>query len=229
MTENLNHNIDTVEALWPRINQTYRFDSTERRSVPCDALADGAEYALRFRMDDAQAKALYKKMQTAYASRKETSWPEKLEMPFKKEDDGSFSHRARLKGAFGQQTTRQPAQWDSKGKKLPKDFLLTSGSTINIAVVFVPYNMVGGSAGVSLRLRAVQVLDLKPMVEESPFGVVADGFEVAEADTNPFTPAAEAVEAAEEEEPKKVVKKTTKVAPKEGSGELDSILDGWDG
>ena len=86
--------------------------------------------------------------------------------------------------------------------------------------------MVGGGAGVSLRLRAVQVLDLKPMVEESPFGVVADGFEVAEADTNPFTPAAEA---AEEEEPKKVVKKTTKAAPKEGSGELDSILDGWDG
>tara|TARA_R110002124_G_scaffold98439_3_gene243922 strand:+ start:3182 stop:3862 length:681 start_codon:yes stop_codon:yes gene_type:complete len=226
MTESLNHNIDTVEALWPRINQTYRFDNTERRSVPCGATEAGAEYALRFRMDGTQAKALYAKMAAAYESRKETSWPEKLEMPFKKEDDGFFSHKARLKGAFGQQTTRQPAQWDSKGKKLPEDFLLTTGSTINIAVVFVPYNMVGGGAGVSLRLRAVQVLDLKPMVEESPFGVVADGFEVAEADTNPFTPAAEA---AEEEEPKKVVKKTTKAAPKEGSGELDSILDGWDG
>ena len=32
----MTHLIETVEALYPRINQTYRFDNTENRSVPCE-------------------------------------------------------------------------------------------------------------------------------------------------------------------------------------------------
>ena len=57
-----NYKIRDVEALWPKINTTYKFDSTENRSVPCSALDDGAEYSMQFKMSEAQAKALYKEM-----------------------------------------------------------------------------------------------------------------------------------------------------------------------
>ena len=55
----LNYNINDVEALWPKINRTYKFDSTEQRSVPCNATDAGSEYNIMFRMDKDQAKALY--------------------------------------------------------------------------------------------------------------------------------------------------------------------------
>ena len=35
--------ISNVEALWPRINKTYKFDSAENRTVPCEATDDGAK------------------------------------------------------------------------------------------------------------------------------------------------------------------------------------------
>jgi len=216
----MNHNINDVEAMWPRINRTYKFDNTEKRSVPCDATDDGASYTLQFRMNEAQAKDLYKRMKAAYATRQaeNSDWPEKLSMPFKKDEDGTYTHKAKLKGAYGGEATRKPAQYDAKGVKLDDDFLLTNGSTVNIAVVFTPYHGMMGT-GVSLRLRAVQVIDLKPMEEQSPFGAV-EGFEVSpKEDDNPF----DAVE-----EPKKTTKKAAPAKPKEGSDDLSSIVDDWD-
>jgi hypothetical protein len=51
------------------------------------------------------------------------------------------------------------------------DFQLTSGSTVNVAVQAVPY-MTGMASGVSLRLRAVQLLELAEVAAgASPFDV----------------------------------------------------------
>ena len=232
----MTHLVSNVEILYPRINQCYRFCNTENKSVPCDALEDGAKYETQFRMDKAQAKELYDAMAVAYAERREKSWPEKLEIPFKKDDDGKFIGKAVLKGAYGKDTTAKPKQYDAKSKELPEDFKLTTGSVGNIAVVFVPYNM--RDNGVSLRLKAVQVTKYQePMSAASPFGIV-DGFEL-EVDENPFavqdTPKA-VVEAASDDlfedepkkvsEPKKVVKKAAP-APKDDA-DLASIVDEWD-
>ena len=54
----MNYKIANVEALYPRINKTYKFDSGENRSVPCDPLDDGAAYEMSFKMNETQAKAL---------------------------------------------------------------------------------------------------------------------------------------------------------------------------
>ena len=230
-TANSSYNIDNVEALWPKLNQTYKFDSTERRTLPCDALDDGAEYALQFRMNLVQAKALYKEMREAYKNTRQAEWPEKFELPFKEEDDSdgkSFTHKAKLKGAYGKDATRAPAQYDAKSKRLPEDFLLTTGSTVNIAVSFTPYHGAMGT-GVSLRLKAVQVIDLKPMREpESPFGAV-DGFDFdADAgggeEDNPFAKP----EDAPVEEPKKKAAKKAAPPPEQGSDDLGAIVDDWD-
>lgn len=213
----MNYNINNVTAMWPRINRTYKYDSAEQRSVPCNPTDEGSAYTLQFRMNEEQAKALYKQMKLAYDSKKESSWPEKFVMPFKKDDDGMFTHKAKLKGAYGNEPTRKPVHYDAKGIKLPEDFMLTNGSLVNVAIVFVPYNM--RDNGVSLRLRAVQVIDLKPMQDDSPFTAV-EGFE-ATASENPFE------EDTPVQEPKKIVKKVTP-EPKKGGDDLASIVDNWD-
>jgi len=166
--------IKNVEAQWPRINKTYKFDNAENRTIPCDAFEDGAKYEMKFRMTKEQAKELYAGMCAAYEARREKGWPEKVEMPFSKDDDGMYSYKASLKGAYGKEATLKPVQYDSNGVTLPDDFLLTTGSTVNVAVIFVPYNM--REAGISLRLKVVQVIKYVPMEAASLFGKVEGGF-----------------------------------------------------
>jgi len=209
--------IKNVEALWPKINTTYHFDSKAGRSVACDAKADGAEYSIQFRMDEATAKGLYSEMSRVYQANKKEKWADKLDRTFVKDDDGMYTHKANLKGAYKNQVTSKPIQVDAKGNRLPEEFLLTTGSTVNVAVQFVPYDM-GGKQNVSLRLKAVQVIKYVPMEDKNPFEAT-DGFVYANED-NPFEEDAVA-------EPKKVVKKPSPPT-KDADDDLSSIVDDWD-
>jgi len=219
----MTHLINDVTAMYPRINQTYRFDTSENKSVPCDPKADGSSYELSFCMNKDQAKVLFKAMSEAYAEKREDKWPDKLDMPFTKDEDGMYIGKAKLKGSYGEELTRKPSQFDAKSNKLPDDFKLTSGSTVNIAVVFVPYNM--RDNGVSLRLKAVQVVKLAEQKESAnPFSAV-DGFDIK--DENPFVETAPEEPATEEEPaPKKVASKKSKPKPKDE--DLSSLIDDWD-
>lgn len=226
------HVINNAMAIYPKIDRTYRFDNTENRSVPCDPLDDGAEYTLQFKVDETTARALYSYMKGLYNERKKKGWPD-IQNPFKKTDDGKYQYKASLKGAYNGEKTNKPAQYDAKTQRLPDDFQLTSDSVVNIAVVGVPYSASMG-AGVSLRLRGVQVIKLAERRDVSPFGAV-DGFDVNE--SNPFAQSAPATttddldgfdEPAEPavEEPTKVVKKSAP-APAENE-DLSDIIDNWD-
>ena len=82
--------IKNVEALWPKINTTYHFDSKAGRSVTCDATADGAEYSIQFRMDNATAKDLYFAMSEVYQANRKDKWAEKLERMFVKEIENVY-------------------------------------------------------------------------------------------------------------------------------------------
>jgi hypothetical protein len=212
--------IENVEALWPKINTTYRFDNVASRSVTCEATADGAEYSIQFRMDNATAKALYLAMSEVYQANRKDKWAENLERLFVKDDDGMFTHKANLKGAYKNQPTAKPIQVDSKGNRLPADFLLTTGSTVNIAVSFVPYDM-GGKQNVSLRLRGVQVIKYIPYEDKNPFKET-DGYVFEAKEDNPFDTPDEAVA-----EPKKVVKKSSPPT-KDADDGLGKIVDKWD-
>jgi hypothetical protein len=227
--------IENIEALWPKIDQTYAFDKKANRSMPCGPRDTNAEFSIQFRMDQPTAKALFKAMSAAYQANREDKWAEKLANPFVKDDNGTYTHKATLKGSYNGQTTNKPAQYDSQGNTLPDDFQLTTGSTVNVAVKLVPYDF-GGSQSVSLRLNAVQVIKYVPMERSNPFGTVDGGF-VAE-DPNPFKakpktnnvlemkPATEVDEDDDgfEAEP---VKKTAKKAAvnSKTSGDLSDIVD----
>ena len=46
-----------VTVMYPRINRTYRFDSVENKTVPCDPMDDGAAYELSFMIGKDEARA----------------------------------------------------------------------------------------------------------------------------------------------------------------------------
>ena len=183
MSDPIYHVIKNVSALYPRINRTYRYDTTAGKSIPCDPLADQAIYGLQFKASNAQAKELYQVMIKAFteSDRRTPKWADKLDLPFNQDEEGLFIGKASLKGAYNGELTTPPKQFDSQNTPLPVDFLLTSGSTVNLSVTLYPYGPSDKSTGggVSLRLRAVQVIKYVPMQERSPFEVVEDGFQSA--------------------------------------------------
>ena len=183
-TSNSVHILNNVEALYPRLNTTYKYDTKANdgkgQSVPCEPLDEGAKYELNYRMDKDQAVGLYKDMKAAYNARKAANWPE---MPSAKEvfevqEDGTFVAKSSLKGSYNNELTRKPRQFDARNQLLPDDFQLTTGSTINSQLALIPYSSNNGN-GVSLRLRAVQVVKFKEVEQSSPFGEV-DGFSGSE-------------------------------------------------
>ena len=230
--QNLQYIVEDVEALWPKINRPYRFDNKEKRSVPCDATDDQAKYEIDFRMNKGQAQDLWKAMSGAYASQKQESWPDKIKNPFKKEEEGgTFTFKSKLSAAYNGNATPAPAQYDAKNKQLDERFELTTGSTVNERVVFVPYSIDKDRTGVSLRLKGVQVTNYVPRKSISPFKAV-DGFTSEDSsDDNPFEEvvvdtASEEEDILEVEEPKKMSKKSA--APKEEKSEIADVLSQWD-
>ena len=229
--------IENVEALWPKIDTTYVFKPKPiGRSMPCDPSEKDAEYSIPFRMDNETAKKLFMAMSKSYQANREKDWDEKLSNPFIKDDDGTYTYKANLKGKYSSGLSKPPMQLDSQGNKLPADFQLTTGSTVNVAVQFNPYKGYGQNS-VNLRLRAVQVIKLSERSEYNPFGKVDGGFTIE--DANPFTKTAEKsnvvsiaepVDDFDEEpvkEPKKVVKKPAPPPPT-AEDDLSSVLDAWD-
>ena len=103
-------------------------------------------------------------------------WPDKpTNLPYKRNADNEIVGKCKLKGSYGGDVTQPPKQVDASRNRLPDDFMLTTNSKVNVAVVIVPYNT-GSLNGVSLRLRAVQVLELAELEGgDDPFDKV-DGF-----------------------------------------------------
>jgi hypothetical protein len=175
--------IHGAKALYPRINQTYRFDNkagAKGQTVPCDITEDGAKYEMSLALNKQEAGVLYKAMKVAYEDRSGDDWPS---MPassevFEKDEDGAYIIKTVLKGMFGKDQVAPPKQYDAANKPLERDFLLTTGSTVNVLVTLVPYNM--STNGVSLRLRQVQVTNLVELQARSAFGVVEGGFTAAQ-------------------------------------------------
>jgi hypothetical protein len=193
----MQHIINGVTARYPRLNATYKFDSAEQRSVKCDPLDDGAAYEMQFVMDSDTAKTLHglcmEAWKNAAALDPKKIWLEKPGLlPYKKQEDGTVVGKAKLKGAYGTDKVDPPLQVDAKRNRLPADFMLTTGSRVNLSVTIVPYKT-GAVSGVTLRLRAVQVIELaEGMTASDPFGEV-DGYVAgaaarASVQNDPFAP-----------------------------------------
>ena len=227
--------LNNVEALYPKLDQPYHFDrqggkNKQGASVPCLATAQGATYQVNFKMTAAQAKDLFTCMAKAYEDSKEDSWPA-LTMPFTKTDDKMFEGKAKIPASFDGRPTTQPKQYDANNTPLDGEFQLTSGSTINVFVELVSYNGSMGN-GVSLRLRAIQVIKYKEYSAASPFetqeGFTQSGFAASTENLDAvFDTDAKPVEEEVVEEPKVKVSKKKQDAPKPDV-DLASLLDEFD-
>ena len=228
------HLIERVEALYPKLHQTYRYDKKippKGKTVPCGPTEDGAKFEMDFKMTESQAKELYSHMEAAYKAEADKDWPD---MPkhteiFNRDDEGNFIGTVQLKGQFNGNVTEPPLIVDSKNKKLPPEFRLTTGSLVNLGVNLIPYNM--STNGVSLRIKAVQVIKLVEKKAHSPFRAIDDGW-VIEDEDDPSTVFLSTADTAPVEEdevpaPKKVSKKTEGAAPPPDE-DLASIVDDWD-
>jgi len=180
----MQHILNNVSILYPRLNQPYRFDSAENKSVACKWDEDGAGYETNFIMDKDEAVTLGRICKEAWknAVALNNNWPNKPEkMPAKivKAEDGSTEYhgKCRIKAKYGSDQTQQPKQVDAKRNPFPSDFRLTTGSKANISVTVVPFFMSKDNNGVSLRIRAVQVTELaqEQVSNNDPFSVV-DGY-----------------------------------------------------
>tara|TARA_R110000796_G_scaffold61348_4_gene142095 strand:- start:405 stop:1127 length:723 start_codon:yes stop_codon:yes gene_type:complete len=232
--------LNNVEALYPKLDQPYHFDrqggkNKQGATVPCLATAQGATYQVNFKMTAAQAKDLFTCMAKAYEDSKEDSWPA-LTMPFTKTDDKMFEGKAKIPASFDGRPTTQPKQYDANNTPLDGEFQLTSGSTINVFVELVSYNGSMGN-GVSLRLRAVQVIKYKEYSAASPFetqeGFTQSGFVEGTENLDTVFDTEEKTVVEEEavvevvEEPKVKVSKKKQNAPKPDV-DLASLLDEFD-
>ena len=180
------HVIRGVTAMYPRINQPYHWSESQNKSVPCSATQDGAAYEMSFTMNKDQAAELYALMKEAYMEGREKSWPEefpKAKKIFNKQEDGTYLAKTSIKAQYNGKLTNPPKQYDSQEKLLGEDFMLTTGSTVNIAVDFFPHKMNGGN--VALWLRMVQVIKYVPYEAPSPFGK-EEGFSVDDGAATPF-------------------------------------------
>jgi hypothetical protein len=180
---------ENVTAQYPRINQTYRFDNMENKTVPCKPEEDGAAYEVSFLMSNEDATEFLKKCdeiyeETAAADTKRKWKPKPMYYPYKELDDGQPQGKAKLKGAYNGEATKPPLQKDANRNSLPPDFRLTSGSKVNVWGQLFAYNT-GAVSGVGLRLRGVQVLELQEEASSDPFSAT-DGFTAAKQEDDPF-------------------------------------------
>lgn len=87
------------------------------------------------------------------------------DVPYSVNDDtGKVTVRFKLKAKVtpkqGDPFEQRPALFDAKGKPIGADAKIGGGSKVKVAYELVPYYTAIAGAGISLRLKAVQVIDL---------------------------------------------------------------------
>ena len=134
------------------------------------------------------------------------------ELPFIENDDGTVTFKFKLKAKVtpkkGDQFEQKPALFDAKGKPLNGEPKVGGGSVIKVSYEVVPYYTAIAGAGVSLRLKAVQIIELKEYSgggDAESYGFCEEeGFEADEdANAPPFAadePAAGGSEGGDEED-----------------------------
>ncbi|CAB4150153.1 single-stranded DNA-binding protein [uncultured Caudovirales phage] len=87
------------------------------------------------------------------------------DVPYSVNDDtGAVTVRFKLKAKvtpkMGDPFEQRPALFDAKGKPIGADIKIGGGSKVKVAYELVPYYTAIAGAGISLRLKAVQVINL---------------------------------------------------------------------
>ena len=174
-------------AVYPKIEKPdTKFDVNGVYSIDLDLSgADASELAAK----------LQKIADADYANECKAKGKKQLkraEMPWKQTEDGKTRFKFKLKAKAGtgeKQWDQKPALFDAKGNPV-KDLNVGSGSTVKVAFDVAPYFTAMVGHGISLRLRAVQVLELRQYIAGDNFDAfgfkATDGFVKEQEATVPF-------------------------------------------
>ena len=173
--------VRNAELLFPRLKDTYRFNSATKRSEPCTPTTTNAAWSAELKVSLAVAKELHAQMKAHYekcrARNKKLPDFSKI-FGFKKLEDGThavFSAKKKGVSAAGQPNKR-PTVIDHAKQAWPEDRLdVWSGTTANVRVRAFPTVDPDAKGGISLLLDVVQIL--KPAYGG---GASLDGFDEVE-------------------------------------------------
>lgn len=172
-----------------------------RLNVPDTKFVPEGVYSvkLEFTGDEAQELSAFldTKMQESFAEAKKENPAKKIkeaDAPYSWNDDGVLSVNFKMKASGttkdGKTWNRKPALFDAKGKPLDVGTTIGGGSKLILSYTPSPFYTGLIGAGLSMRLEAVQVIELKEGgngQSSDSFGFKEqDGFEAKEEVTSPF-------------------------------------------
>ena len=148
--------IRNVEFKYPRLNGTYRYNTSEKKSEECAPTASNAAYSIAWEMTAEEAKTLHAELKAHYETC-QTKAPFSKVFGMKKLDSGNYEFRAKRNGTNSQgQQNEKPRVID--GSKQPlADTAFWGGSKGSIKVTAYPVTDPDGIGGISLLIDTVQV------------------------------------------------------------------------
>ena len=152
---------DVGTALWPHLNEPdTKFDKDGSYSVNLILNKEGTE-----KIKSVMAQVLEEFIASGDANTKKSA-----PMPIKEDTDkegkptGDYQIKFKLKAvgqSRGERWEQRPALFDSSGQ--PMHEVIGNGSKIAVGCEVIPYSTAMAGTGVTLRLKAVFVIDLKSM------------------------------------------------------------------
>lgn len=173
-------------------------------STPDTKFNEDGEYRVNLRLSEDDAKPLLKELHSILKEHVEDVKKEKGKSKVKIQDlpynevetegspTGEVDVKFKLKAVAGSSDNRweqRPALFNNKGERMdPQEVNVGSGSSLKIGFEVFPYYTGSIGAGLSLRMKAVQVLDLVEYggneFDNFDFQVKESAVEEAEAETN---------------------------------------------
>jgi hypothetical protein len=153
--------IKNVRFVYPKLDKTYRFNTSKKQSEPCPPSAQGAAWSIGFEMSVAEATALRAQVKAHY----EKCQPRNPKLPAfskifgaKKTEDGkSVIMTAKRTGTRSDGTANTAPKVVDGRKNDLADLAIWSGSLGSLIVNAFPAVDPEGVGGISLILNAVQV------------------------------------------------------------------------
>ena len=146
-----------VEFLYPRLNKTYKYNTSEKRQEECSPRVQGAAYSLAWKMSKDDARKLFEELKAHHASCGKADFQKVFGM--KPQEDETVLFSAKRNGVNGKGEENSPPTVIDGAKQPLENTAIWGGSTGNIRVVAYPTTDPDGVNGISLLLDTVQVVE----------------------------------------------------------------------
>jgi len=148
--------IRNVEFKYPRLNGTYRYNTSEKKSEECAPTASNAAYSIAWEMAADEAKTLSADLKTHYETC-QTKAPFGKIFGMKKLDSGNYEFRAKRNGTNSQGALNDKPRVIDGMKQPLADLAFWGGSKGSIKVTAYPVTDPEGVGGVSLLIDTIQI------------------------------------------------------------------------